>query len=377
MSQPSDSNNRNLPLSDQVNVGTLSRLFWNTTNSYKYLFFLALLDAISKADIHDTPISLDDLETEMLIYAWYPSTYFRLSFGSADQISKYLKSLQPKNLFDETILDSSFKKRLRTLIKTRTKDLSGAKSVVRYVPTRLLRPFFERELKNVKDPKVDALISNLSRELFNSVKPLYKLTEDGFSIIVHPEWFHFLKTNITIVRSWAYWEWLIYMQERNPSVPAISKKLLPKFERGALANARKYWSLVLEHSSLHCIYTGKVLSGKIAFSLDHFLPWSFVAHDERWNLIPVDPSVNITKSDCIPEREYIKELVDVQHYGIVEGKRVAQDKMWEAHIKSFISELKMPKHDLLDKQKLFNAYESMICPLMDLAVSHGFRLGWP
>ena len=37
-----------LPLSSAVDVGVFSGLFSNTTNSYKYLFFLSLLDALEK-----------------------------------------------------------------------------------------------------------------------------------------------------------------------------------------------------------------------------------------------------------------------------------------------------------------------------------------
>ena len=37
-----------LPPSSAVNVGVFSGLFSNTTNSYKYLFFLSLLDALEK-----------------------------------------------------------------------------------------------------------------------------------------------------------------------------------------------------------------------------------------------------------------------------------------------------------------------------------------
>lgn len=35
-------------------------------------------------------------------------------------------------------------------------------------------------------------------------------------------------------------------------------------------------------------------------SLDHFVPWSYVAHDELWNLVPTTKSLNSSKSNDLP-----------------------------------------------------------------------------
>ncbi|MFO7585650.1 MAG: HNH endonuclease domain-containing protein [Anaerolineales bacterium] len=39
---------------------------------------------------------------------------------------------------------------------------------------------------------------------------------------------------------------------------------------------------------------------KGAYSLDHFLPWRYVAHDLLWNILPASKSVNSSKSDSLP-----------------------------------------------------------------------------
>lgn len=36
------------------------------------------------------------------------------------------------------------------------------------------------------------------------------------------------------------------------------------------------------------------------YEIDHFVPWSFVTNDEMWNLIPVNPSLNASKRDKLP-----------------------------------------------------------------------------
>ena len=42
------------------------------------------------------------------------------------------------------------------------------------------------------------------------------------------------------------------------------------------------------------IYGKKPLDAK-NISIDHFVPWSYVAHDELWNLTPTTRSINSTK----------------------------------------------------------------------------------
>lgn len=36
-------------------------------------------------------------------------------------------------------------------------------------------------------------------------------------------------------------------------------------------------------------------------SIDHFVPWSYVAHDELWNLTPTTRNINSSKSNHLPD----------------------------------------------------------------------------
>jgi hypothetical protein len=47
------------------------------------------------------------------------------------------------------------------------------------------------------------------------------------------------------------------------------------------------------------------------------LPWSFVAHDQLWNLTPTSPEVNSSKSDNLPANTYFDRFVDLQHQGLI------------------------------------------------------------
>ena len=97
----------NLPNSDGLNISALSRLFESTTNSYKYLYFLSLLDILKRESFDIvSPISFQDIIVEMLANAWYPHNYFKLLFGTQDQIANKLDSLQLE--ITEPILKFSF-----------------------------------------------------------------------------------------------------------------------------------------------------------------------------------------------------------------------------------------------------------------------------
>ena len=72
-----------------------------------------------------------------------------------------------------------------------------------------------------------------------------------------------------------------------------------RINKEILQNAKKFWKIVVDKNNLKCPYTGKPIIED--YSIDHFIPWSFVTHDLLWNLVPVlNRSVNSSKSDNLP-----------------------------------------------------------------------------
>ena len=49
----------------------------------------------------------------------------------------------------------------------------------------------------------------------------------------------------------------------------------------------------------HDIYSGESITAS-RFDLDHFIPCSYVANDELWNLIPMERRLNSSKSNKLP-----------------------------------------------------------------------------
>ncbi|MDQ3012795.1 MAG: hypothetical protein M3X11_19070 [Acidobacteriota bacterium] len=362
-----------LPYSPKLDIAALSRLFANTTNSYKYVFFISYLDILRRRDFSARePISFREMTVEMLATSWYPHNYFRLSFGLQDKITAKLDSLTltvGKPVLNFRDID---KKLLREAFSRQKLD----NSLMHYVPFRVLRPFFEDELRGQPDYRIDPTIARLATEKYNERKPLYRFNASQDQLIPHPAWAAYLKTHFSVIKGWTAWNWLQYMQKCNQAVPAISSKLFPPQNRDSLKVQAEYWKTAIRHGGLKCIYSGEPLSPE-KVSLDHFLPWSFVAHDQLWNLIPTQSEVNSSKSDNLPASSYFDGFVRLQHQGLVITNKQVEEQKWNKYIEPFIADLKVSnKHDLLDQQKLRRAYEATLLPMLTLAQTLGFSSNW-
>lgn len=367
-----------LPKSKCVNVSILSQLFNNTTNSYKYLFFLSLLDILRrrKFNLNET-IEFSEIVVEILANAWFPHTYFKLSFGTQDKIAEKLDSLNL--IISEPILkfNDPDKQLLRKTIENQTYDDLIA-YLVKYVPFRLIRPFYSQETRGLKDVEVNQAILDLVNN-DETIKALYyfdaDLVKDCKGIILSPEWASYIEENFEIVKGWASWKWLQYMQSINPTTPNIVNKLFMPQQRGSLSSQTKFWKSVLNYQSLNCIYSHQTLNPDY-LSLDHYLPWSFIAHDQLWNLVPVIPEVNSSKSNNLPADQYFQDFVNLHHLALVTNYEYLPRQSWNKAIDPYVADLGLSENDLLDSEKLLNAYESTVKPLITLAAKQGFSENW-
>jgi hypothetical protein len=376
-------NSERLPNSEQVNVAALARLFGDTTNSYKFLSFLSLLDILKRRHFDvTTPISFQELIVEMLANAWYPHSFFKLSFGAQDKVAQKLDSLDLE--IAEPIIQ--FKDTDKTLLREAisTQNLKDVVSHLRrYVPFRLIIPFVENDLGDVsrgKGNQLDMAMPAIADRCFSTRKPLYRFDstqyKDCQAILVHPDWASYLEQHFAIVRGWAAWEWLTYMQKRNPSTPAIANKLFMPTKRDSLSKQTEYWKVVMGSQELHCIYSQQQIDPE-RFSLDHYLPWSFVAHNQLWNLIPTLPEVNSAKSNHLPADKYFDRFVALQYQGLTLSHRVLPEGKLSKQVEPYVSDLGFSnQEDLLVLEKLGNAYEQVLKPLVLLAGNQGFSMDW-
>ncbi len=371
-----------LPHSENLDIQTFSRLFDRKTTSYKLIFFYSLLEIIKKNFFDPIQvIDLQDLNVEMLVNSWYPHSVFKLSFGYQDTIANKLDELQIE--IDKPLLKvtQNDKQILREAIASKLEEIgaerSNKKDLRRYVPFRLIRPFFP-ELRGVEDSRANQEVANASIRLFDARRPIYKFTEDLKSIVLHPDWVNYFQKNYVIVHGWVIWNLISYMQDKNPNSPGIANKIFPPpSERGSLQGQTKYWREVLRQTpDIKCIYSDLSITEN-DLSLDHYLPWSFVAHNNLWNLIPTPKSVNSSKSNRIPDQIYFEKMTELQYIGVRESQKSFPGKTWQSYMECYLVDLKFASYDeILDFSSFRSKYQSQVIPLVALAESQGFESRW-
>lgn len=291
----------NLPSFGTLPVELLSACFQNTTTSYKFYWFLAILEHIKTGGTRI--ISIDELKSAMIAKIWYPTVYFKLSFGKQDRLSLAASMLNPTDS-SELSFDSSQLADLISLSRKEVREFAKEFSNLgRYVPYRFLEPFFRDQLSGLKDDKKNNLIADLAEKSFTGVgfPSIYRFVSGKSDTIeLHSNWYDYLLQHIFILEEYCLWNLLNFLQLRNPNVPNIAGKLfLPKTR--SLTVARQYWQIVLQSdTATRCIYSKEVLAAG-NLSLDHFLPWRYVTHDLMWNIIPTLPQVNSSKGDRLPD----------------------------------------------------------------------------
>lgn len=359
---------------DDVDVGTLSRSFDNTTNSYKYIFFISLLELILEGNFKKTHFSFTDIIIRMVRVGWYPHTYYHLSFGVQDKMGAIIDGLElskddiasPKALNEKMLFGST----------------GNITTLLRYVPYRFIVPFLADKLKVLEKgetrSQVESLknkrIKALSDEYFDTIRPLYRLAAKD-SVEIHPAWMHYIHHNYTMVEGWVQLKWVRYLQERNKSVPAIVKKVNVPLTRNLQAQ-RKWWQVLLNDDEYRCIYTNEVIDSS-DYALDHYLPWSFVGHDQLWNLVPVSKAVNSSKSDNIPNEKFLKSLVSLQGRALQHSYALTSQQKWQSGVQGYVLDLNIGKvEQLLEEKMLRSAYQVTVPPLIQIASNIGFSMGW-
>ena len=157
-------------------------------------------------------------------------------------------------------------------------------------------------------------------ELLNEDKPLPYIIIDGKGmekkVRIHPKWRQFILNNFPIIQGWIQIKKVRYLQDRNPGVPGIIYKLNSENEKGRkLSNAKGLWKEVADVLSapIHDIYSGHEIDVRKS-DLDHFVPWSFVANDELWDLVPMESRLNSSKSNRLPEWDlYFGNMATLQY----------------------------------------------------------------
>lgn len=309
-----------LPNEGVIDVARLSRIYDNTTATYKFYWFVSIINHLV-ANQNRHAFSFYEIIAGMIAEAWYTIHYFRISFGKLDSLEVNVYKLQEllnipidadKERVRNTILQNLENSHVKTCLQVFTLN----------VPYRFLSPW----IPSANNPQVERASLNYMNNCPYAIS--------GKTILIDKLWADYIIRNAVILKDYSYWNLSIFLQKRNPNVPDIPSKLIKPVLRSPLTKQRRFWDRYIEsEGNIKCIYTHHKLSvGN--YDLDHFIPWSFVVHDLIWNLLPVDSSINSSKNNCIPSLDrYLTPLADIQQKALrCNYEKDSSDKLLEDYL---------------------------------------------
>ncbi|WP_232325940.1 HNH endonuclease domain-containing protein [Spirosoma montaniterrae] len=267
-----------------------------------------------------------DLSLRMVANVWYPLDYFKLSFGKQDGFKPIADFVSERITVDNGPTAPHLFDQLNTRLSPVDAEQLHRKvsALLRWVPYRFVRPFFAQETRGLPDDQVNKRIVELAGQ---TTKVPYRFV--GSDIELNNNWVVYLQQHQAILRGFTLWHLVRFLQKNNPNVIGLTEKLEKPGVR-VLNTANTFWKEYLKaNPALTCVYSGQTIT-TANLSLDHFLPWSFVAHDQLWNIIPTPRAVNSAKNDWLPSVDlYFHAYTQQQFAGFQFHAQNGHDKLLE------------------------------------------------
>ena len=367
-----------LPDDSRLDIGALADSLSDTTNSYKFLWLLGLLECLPpSAEESPLVIRQSDIVREMLNTADFCLRRYRLNFGGSDRMREHIELLERAagGAKMDSLMDGMDESPAMQKVFA-----SVCEKLSRYVPQQWLTPFVQREeqLPQGSDPRAERIRVVAAQMASGDSPPPYsfKVNRRGADIVVHPAWHEYFARNRAIVRGWVLFKWINFLQSRNPNTPGIVAKIAQPERRGQLGEERKWWRAMIDRlGGVECIYSGERIAAADDFALDHYIPWSFVGHNRLWNLIPATENANSKKSDRLPSAEkYFGKFVGL-HYAALSAFGDGCGGEWKDLVDSYAADLRVNICPPVEEE-IVRAYNAVIPPLAALAESQGFAANW-
>jgi hypothetical protein len=141
-----------------------------------------------------------------------------------------------------------------------------------------------------------------------AMPPLYRWSPGAAEIELAPGAGSFLTSNAPSLELIANYYWASYLEKCNRLAPRIIEKVA---RDGAIRTAvSRYLSILTELGDDGCFYCGRPFSEQNPATVDHLIPWTFILEDPVWDLVPACRRCNAAKSDWLPERRFLEQLVE-------------------------------------------------------------------
>ncbi len=355
-----------------LNTQPLQKVFKRTTAAYKFLWFLAILDVVKESDpstAGNLIFSTQDICARMVAKSWIPTQRFKLSFGCWDSMTKVIEALKnPVNGFPFSVKyrEPEALKALEAFAKVNPKNFQKIifNPLIQEVSFRFLNAWRSKSAEGLKESIRGA----------TSGEPYSFPNGNWNSIEVPSQWAAFFRKNYSLLKDFTYWNFADFLQARNTAVPGLVKKFELPASRLSLDSQRKFWLSYLNSEQVTTDIYGHEFTAD-SFALDHFLPWTFVVHNQIWNLTPMEKSLNSSKSDLIPDEAFVAPLAR-QHQSLVKYHYRTDPNKSKDFFEEYENFFGISIADFVSASDTFviDKYKEHVDPLAKTAINMGFQL---
>lgn len=367
---------------NKLDIEGFSQMMKNPSFCYKFYWLEAIVILISEGVSQTT---FNDLIDEMIANAWYSVTEFHIHLSGIvsgdvrDGLERAVLKLQKVSGLNSNVSKMEVKDAIKihdTKLKEEKKQLTNM------VPYRALAGFFVKSNTAVNWDSTVKLVEYI--QAFDSRYgrlPYVLGTSPNLKkeVIFNPAWMKMIQDNSVSILGWIQYEKIKWLQNNNHDVPGLVYKLTPLDEKmRKLDNVRKLWNGIMTANEICDVFNGDSLNGK-SFDIDHFVPWSFVMNDELWNLMPMDSSLNSSKSNKLPPWEPFFKGFASNQFLMYERISLSDDmhRLYEKCFKDNLhsiwanQELYIPGNT---KEQFFNILEKNMRPVYDSARRQGYQM---
>ena len=345
-----------------LDIEGFSQMMKDPSYCYKFYWLEAIVDLISEG-IQET--TFDAIIDEMICNAWYSVREFHIHLSGLQVDGMVRDGLERAVLKLAEISDmpaNASKVEIKNAIQKHNLELKS-KEAVPWGSIRRLTEYIRRiDLTLVHLPYTFGDSSRLEKEVY-----------------FNEEWMRMIQNHTVNILGWIQYEKVKWLQNNNPEVPGLIYKLAPMDEKmRKLNHVRKLWEGILAVHEVRDVFTGQLIETK-KYDVDHFIPWSFVMNDELWNLMPMDSSLNVLKSNKLPKWDpfFVVFAKNQYHmYRLIHEKEELH-KRFEACYRDNLhsiwagQELYRPGNS---KVEFYNILEKNMQPVYDSAKRQGYEI---
>ncbi|QTE67658.1 HNH endonuclease [Clostridiales bacterium] len=368
---------------NKLDIRSFMLMLKDPSYCYKFYWLEAIVNLISSGV---TETTFNDIIDEMICNAWYSVREFHIHLSGLGQNGEVRDGLERAVLVLSSLSNlnaNASKVEIKNAIREYDDALKHAKEqLTNMVPYRAMAGFFANAGIIVPWDSVIRMKETISS--FNEqVTALPYTLGDGSKLSkevkFHPDWVKMIQDYTVSILGWIQNEKVKWLQNNNPEVPGLVYKLLPMDEKmRKLGKVRNLWEGIMSVQSISDVFTGEVIQpGK--YDIDHFIPWSFVMNDELWNLMPMDSSLNSSKSNRLPQWDpFFQRFSDNQYtlYQLIHemsGIHKLYEQCWRDNLHSIWAgqELYIPGNS---KETFRGILDRNMRPVYDSAMRQGYEV---